>query len=137
MLQYPIVGSRHRKPADEVLNALPGGAQLTLVPEPYNEFDTNAISVWVYMPKVEQTPMLTRVLNKYAEVLLNVGNYQLGYLPREAAKYLKHERRFPDTNVDAKLVFPFGSSVAYARFDDPGGNAPIGTRVKAKNNGAH
>lgn len=47
MPKFPIVGMAHRKPAPAVMALLPPDTRLYLVREPSNEFDVNAIQVWI------------------------------------------------------------------------------------------
>lgn len=42
----PIVGMHFRPPAKQVIAALPSGADLALVPDPENPYDTDAVGVW-------------------------------------------------------------------------------------------
>lgn len=45
---YTIVGMRHRFPeAEAIVRALVPGTEITLIREPDNEHDPNAIQVWV------------------------------------------------------------------------------------------
>ena len=47
MPKFPIVGMSHRFPAQAVMNYLPADTPLYLVREPGNQYDVNAIQVWV------------------------------------------------------------------------------------------
>lgn len=57
-MKYSIVGMQFRN-AEAVVKALADGEPVTLIREPSNPFDTNAIQVWVdgkhvgYIPKKE------------------------------------------------------------------------------------
>lgn len=45
ILRAPIVGMHFRPPAKLVLESLPGGAKLVLMPQPDNPYDANAVRV--------------------------------------------------------------------------------------------
>ena len=47
MPKFPLVGMSHRFPANAVLGLLPPESPLYLVREPSNQYDPNAIQVWV------------------------------------------------------------------------------------------
>ncbi len=55
MKQYSIVGMEHQK-ATDFLKALATGAPAVLIREPDNEFDRNAIAVWIEGRKVGYIP---------------------------------------------------------------------------------
>lgn len=46
-MKFPLVGMSHRFPANAVLGLLPPESPLYLVREPSNQYDPNAIQVWV------------------------------------------------------------------------------------------
>ncbi len=56
MKTYSIVGMQHRPNADSILAALEPGEAVTLVREPNNEHDANAVAVWVGGSKVGYIP---------------------------------------------------------------------------------
>lgn len=47
MTKFPLVGMSHRFPANPVLALLPPETELYLVREPDNQYDPNAIQVWI------------------------------------------------------------------------------------------
>jgi hypothetical protein len=63
----PLVGMRFHAPAPAILQCLPSGASVTLVPEPENPFDSNAIIVQVRANAipVDQHEKLAMVLQGY------------------------------------------------------------------------
>jgi hypothetical protein len=58
MKTYSIVGMNFRK-AEDFVKSLPTGIEATLVREPQNPFDANAVAVWIngrhvgYVPKAQ------------------------------------------------------------------------------------
>ena len=90
MSLYSIVGAHFRPPAKAILASLPTGAVLSLVPEPENPFDSNAIAVFVE-PK-EIPPSEHETLNETAqgmgfsiEDILTAPAWHLGYIPKALA----------------------------------------------------
>lgn len=90
MSSYPIVGAHFRPPAKAILASLPTGAALSLVPEPENPFDSNAIAVFVE-PK-EIPPSEHETLAETAagmgfdiEDILTAPAWHLGYIPKALA----------------------------------------------------
>lgn len=45
--RFPIVGMQHHKPAPTIMSLLPVGTPLYLELEPTNQYDPNAIKVWI------------------------------------------------------------------------------------------
>lgn len=90
---YPIVGARFHPPAEALIGVMPVGTRLTLRPEPDNEYDANAIAVFV-----------RRVEIAVFQYLLDEADneIQLGYLPRELAATL---RASGDFNGDVDGTF--------------------------------
>ncbi len=66
-LRYAIVGMKHRG-TEELVASLPPDEPLTLVREPANKYDRNAVQVWArgkhvgYVPK-EQNAALARLID--------------------------------------------------------------------------
>jgi hypothetical protein len=56
MKSYSIVGMSHRPGAYDILKALEVGETVKLVREPDNEYDSNAVAVWVGGTKVGYIP---------------------------------------------------------------------------------
>jgi HIRAN domain len=76
-VKYSIVGMQFRPDGTEAMvRALPDGAEVTLVREPTNGFDPNAVQVWVddkhvgYIPKRENQTLAKTMdeKGKFAEV---------------------------------------------------------------------
>ena len=91
---FPIVGMKFRPPAQVLINSLAIGVSLTVMAEPENTYDPNAIAVWLYtkdIPEASQEALketgptagwpFARLMAK--EV------FHLGYIPREMAAELK------------------------------------------------
>lgn len=95
MKKYSIVGMEHQNSV-HIVAALEPGVTVTLVREPENKFDKNAVAVWVdgrrvgYIPKSQNVPL--------AAWMDNTGH---GYNP-EALLAMDQK---PDAKaVDAKFV---------------------------------
>ena len=120
---YWIVGAFYRPPAKAILSVLPIGTKLTLRAEPTNEYDPNAIAVYI-----ETSEIKTIVANKKAKTLLasealNSGilldeilsqsEHHLGYIPRTIAVKIKLNSDVPakfTTSLDGKPSVIFNLS---------------------------
>ena len=90
MSQYPIVGAHFRPPAKAILASLPQGAALSLVPEPENPFDSNAIAVFVEpkeIPPSEHETLAETAQGMGFEIedILTAQAWHLGYIPKALA----------------------------------------------------
>jgi hypothetical protein len=90
MTIHPIVGSKYRPPASTILSILPVGQELELVPEPGNEFDENAIAVWIDGSAINTNLELEVVESKFQEAgyttdTIVSDSWHLGYIPKEVA----------------------------------------------------
>jgi hypothetical protein len=92
---YPIVGAHFHRPAKAILAVLPIGTLLDVIPEPDNEYDPNAIAIWVKSDQIprEAAGELDNLSKGYgfnAEEILQPGDmWMLGYIPREIAAKLQ------------------------------------------------
>ena len=88
----PIVGAFYRPPAKVLLSVLAIGTPLQLMAEPENEYDSNAVAVWL------DTNELTQAMQdelETSEALASCGfslaqileqeQWHLGYIPKEMA----------------------------------------------------
>lgn len=94
----PIVGGFYRPPAKTVMEHLALDTKLSLVPEPENPHDINAIAVYVHFKDIPQESLaaLEPVLPSCGhsiESLEDAVTIHLGYIPKELAKILR-ERGF-------------------------------------------
>lgn len=84
----PIVGQFHRPPAKTILEYLPSGAELLLIPEPENEYDSNAIKVLIAddailnSPAVETMSANLPLQGFTLEQVLSECPIQLGYVAK-------------------------------------------------------
>ena len=82
MRTYSIVGMNHRK-SEEFVAALQPGAEATLVREPSNPFDPNAIAVWIdgkhvgYIPK-KQNVTLAAFIDLNAKQMFQMATDEIG-----------------------------------------------------------
>jgi hypothetical protein len=84
--RFAIVGQFHRPPAQQVLNILPIGYPVMLVPEPNNKYDPKAIKVGVdltdlpveFIAELEKTLIGTEF---QASTIVADGLFHLGYIP--------------------------------------------------------
>lgn len=92
--QVPLVGSYYYKPATALLQSVPSGTPLDLRPEPFNQYDENAVAVWLspsHIPVV-QRGLLEPILAGFGfslEELLEEGPRQVGHLAKEFAAQLQ------------------------------------------------
>ena len=90
----PIVGQRFRPPASELLNMLPGGHAIELLPEPDNPYDPNAVKVMIPFSEFANAA-LDEI---YADPQDGWQNKELpfhvGYIPKELAKMLVESGEF-------------------------------------------
>lgn len=115
MSQYSLVGAYHRPPAKAIIEALPSGAQLTVRPEPDNQFDPNALQVLVQpseIPEGEYEELGQKVEGYGFDLdhVLAASEWHLGYIPR----------------VDAEVLAPqFGGHARPARLGFDGKGKPL------------
>ena len=111
----PIVGAHFRPPAKAIMQWLPAGAPLFLVPEPTNQFDDHAIAV--YIETIQLCPSRGQVDQELLEAcegfgygaaeLLAQDRWHLGYVARDQV--------FLTEEATAKLGFDMkGKPVALA-----------------------
>jgi hypothetical protein len=115
--QYPIVGMVYRHPADILVTVMPVGTKLFLVPEPFNQFDHNAIAVWV---DLDSNLMTDHVLSALAKAKntdwVNQKSLQLGYLPKQVAAYIKSKGGLQG-GAEGVFWYTFGNNVPHIKFD--------------------
>lgn len=93
MSSYEIVGAYYRPPAKVILDFLPSGCALFLVPEPDNQYDPNAIKVCV-RPKLIPAHLHVELEEPLAghgmtlQDVLDMEEIHLGYIPRKEASHL-------------------------------------------------
>jgi hypothetical protein len=90
----PIVGAFFRPPAKTLLDALAVGTPLTLKAEPTNNFDPNAIAVWLRSADIPEASHDFLEANLPAsghsiEDIMAQEYWHLGYIPKEMAAELK------------------------------------------------
>jgi hypothetical protein len=97
---YPIVGAFYRPPASAILGVLHIGTKLTLRAEPTNEYDPNAIAVYIETSEIKnivaneaaEKLLASEALNSgisLDDILSNASSYHLGYIPRAIAAKIK------------------------------------------------
>lgn len=104
---YAIKGAFYRPPAKALLDAIPVGTALTLLAEPDNEHDPNAIAVWLASASIPETShdALRASLGPFGsslEEVLDIEWHHCGYIPREEAAVLRSQG-FPETEVKAEF----------------------------------
>ena len=99
MAIYPIVGVHFHPPARAILQCLPGGCTLSLIPEPTNEYDPNAVKVVVETQDIPLDGDLEILVSSFGFSLEDIQRqpeWHLGYIPRTEAegvqRNLKGER---------------------------------------------
>jgi hypothetical protein len=115
-----------RPPAKEILSVLPLDFPLILIPEPDNEYDSNAVKVLVDMTEfpISRFPLLEQVLPVpyTGHELTSVGKIHLGYL---AASGKKTAKGGPGTVEALFMASVYGLENLEARL----GSAPEGYPV--------
>lgn len=86
----PIVGAFYRPPAKVVLQSLAVGTPMFLMAEPENQYDPNAIAVWMNTSDIPQASQdeLEGALPQFGFTLaqvLEMEQIHLGYIPKEMA----------------------------------------------------
>lgn len=95
----PIVGARYRPPADAILRILPYGHPLSLIAEPTNPADPNAIRVDAEVLELPHEAFdLAGAVNAAGAAYI-----ALGYLPAAVAAHLT-QNGFPLTRIQATFV---------------------------------
>lgn len=87
---YPIVGAHFRPPAKVILQFLPMNAPLVCEREPSNEFDPNAIAVYVEPSAIPQSvhqdlDLMAAGFGYGIEDILAEPRWHLGYVPAKFA----------------------------------------------------
>lgn len=120
----PIVGAFFRPPAKILLEHLAVGTPLTLLAEPTNAFDPNAIAVWVNTADIPSAAhaSLEQALPSAGfslDDILGQSAVHLGYIPKEFAAQLKASATIVD-NVDYPVLFSVNAKGApRVRFEYP------------------
>jgi hypothetical protein len=119
---YAIKGAYFRPPAKALLDSLPVGTPLTLLAEPDNEFDPNAIQVFLASANVPSAAheTLRTALGSFGsslEDILDIEWHHCGYIPKEHAAELR-SAGFPDPPEEIKAEFTVSARGApLVRFD--------------------
>lgn len=89
-MRHPLVGMSHRLPANAVLGFLPPETSLYFVREPENQYDPNAIQVWLKNPREaiadeEALESLNVILREAGKDILNWDEpFMLGYMKAQS-----------------------------------------------------
>lgn len=94
MTTYMIVGARFRPPAQAILNSITPETSLYLRAEPSNEYDPNAIQVFIKTQDIpefchERLVQELEGTGKYLEDIQAQAEWHLGYIPKEIAALLR------------------------------------------------
>jgi len=120
----PIVGAFYRPPAKALLDALPIGTPLYLLAEPDNQYDPNAVAVYLRSSDIppQSQDKLMETLPPFGfdlETILLQDSWHLGYIPKEMAKVLRETGQILD---EAPIDVSFSTSASGApriRRDQP------------------
>jgi len=90
----PIVGAYYRKPAPTLLDCLAVNTPLSLLAEPTNEYDPNAIAVFLASADIPEEALGVLEERLAAdgyniEQILGQTFWHLGYVPKEIAAQMK------------------------------------------------
>ncbi len=91
MEHLKIVGAHFRPPAKAILAACPLGTPLELRPEPTNQYDPNAVAVWIQTSSIPHTSrddldLRAKGYGYSADEIFAQSEFHLGYIPKEEAK---------------------------------------------------
>jgi len=115
---YPIMGTRFHPPADILCQTLPVRSRLLLIAEPSNPYDPNAIAIYVDLEKALENKKVLEALAKSGNNdWVNKSFHHMGYIPKDAAGWLKRKGFPNDTEVEAEFYYTFGSNVPHAKFE--------------------
>ena len=119
----PIVGAFYRPPAQTLLGVLPVGTDLTLMAEPDNAHDPNAVAVWLASAEIppDVYDLLEAGLATSGHTLstiLNQEYWHLGYLPKNFAALLKSSGTVTDNEV-LFVTFAISNGKPAVRFPSP------------------
>lgn len=101
MANLPIVGSFYRPPAKLLLDKLPIQTPLTLMAEPENPHDANAIAIFLRGADVPELASLNDELASFGTTLAQVRATEfihVGYIPRDDAAMLRAQG-FPESGT--------------------------------------
>jgi hypothetical protein len=90
----PIVGAFYRPPAKALIDVLPVGTPLYMIAEPDNQYDPNAIAIWLETENLPDAAQerLVELLPAYGldlDTVMAQEAWHLGYVPREMAAKIK------------------------------------------------
>jgi len=91
-----LVGMRFRPPAVPLLNALPAGAELGLVPEPSNPYDEKAVQVWMKFSSIPESQHGDLAMHSSGfgfdlDALREQEDWMLGYIAKTENRSLHDE----------------------------------------------
>jgi hypothetical protein len=120
----PIVGAFYRPPAKTLLAALAIGTPLFLMAEPTNEFDANAVAVFLESQNIPEAAheMLSQELPNFGfdlDTILSQDQWHLGYIPKQFASALRaSETIMPNAPFDVEFAIS-GDGSPRVRFAEP------------------
>ena len=118
---FPIVGMKFRPPAQVLINSLAIGVPLTVIAEPENAYDPNAIAVWLYtkdLPEASQEALKETgpTAGWTLDRILSEEVFHLGYIPKEMAAELKASGAIRDNEPQAGVFAVSAQGQARVRF---------------------
>ena len=120
----PIVGAFYRPPAAKLIESLPIGTPLFLMAEPDNQYDANAVAVYLESHNIPEAShsLLEESLPPFGfdlDTVLGQEQWHLGYVPKEFAALLRGRNIIvPNTPMDVTFaVAPDGKP--RVRFVEP------------------
>ena len=118
---FPIVGMKFRPPAQALINSLAVGVPLTVIAEPENAYDPNAIAVWLYskdIPEASQEALKETLPSSgfTLDRVLSEEVWHLGYFPKEMAAELKASGAIRDNEPQAATFAVSAQGQARVRF---------------------
>ena len=120
----PIVGAFYRPPAALICDKLPSGTPLWLYAEPTNDYDANAVAVWLNANDVSEAAQaaLEERLPDFGltlEDFMAQEEWHLGYIPRALAAELKASGTIEDDIPFAVTFTTSNTGKPMVRFATP------------------
>lgn len=118
---FPIVGMKFRPPAQALINSFAIGVPLTVIAEPENPYDPNAIAIWFYtkdLPEASKEALTETLPNSgwTIERVLDQEVFHLGFIPKEMAADLKASGAVRDNEPQAGTFLVSAQGQARVRF---------------------
>lgn len=113
MTTYEIVGAHYRPPAKALISGLSSGTKLCIHAEPENQFDINAIQVFlksenILINDIDNLNVELSTSGKNINDIQDQERWHLGYIRKELAKDLRESNKVEiDKEYEGEFVIDF------------------------------